>query len=220
MVQVCIFLDRMATAAPFRSLSRCYGVASNTCSLCVRAVTNAIVDHLLPRHIRLPEIKEEMGEAARRFAQRRGIRGVVGAIDGSHIKIDQKHGSLEYLNRKAYHSILLQGVVDCDKRFIDVNCGWLGLVHDVRVFSNCALKDKIDVGWLAHTAATVGGVDVPFQLIGDAAYTGRKHVLTPVKADHVLTEDELEYNQRHSGTRIPVECAFGVLKGKWRALCT
>lgn len=38
-----------------------------------------------------------------------GLRGVVGAIDGTHIRISRPHVNEEvYVNRKGYHSINVQ----------------------------------------------------------------------------------------------------------------
>ena len=42
----------------------------------------------------------------------KGLPGVVGAIDGSHIKINPpKQNKQTYYNRKKYYSVLLQGIL-------------------------------------------------------------------------------------------------------------
>ena len=43
-------------------------------------------------------------------------------------------------------------------------------------------------------------------------------MLTPVKENHVLSAAEVIFNYKQSSTRMPVEMAFGLLKGKWSAL--
>jgi len=42
------------------------------------------------------------------------------------------HGN-HYMNRKAYHSILLQGICDDEGRLLDVCIGPPGRVHDARM---------------------------------------------------------------------------------------
>lgn len=75
--------------------------------------------------------------------KKRGFRGVMGCIDGSHIKINRPKIDEEvYVNRKGYHSLLLQGVVDHRKLFIDVYCGEPGSLHDARLLRKSALYHK------------------------------------------------------------------------------
>ena len=44
-----------------------------------------------------------------------------------------------YYNRKGWHSVILQEVVDHKGWFIDVYIGWPGQVYDARVFANSSL---------------------------------------------------------------------------------
>lgn len=60
---------------------------------------------------------------------------VVGAIDGTHIVIPGPNQHQEnYINRKGYHSIVVQVVCDHEVKYMSVNNGWPGSVHDARVF--------------------------------------------------------------------------------------
>lgn len=55
------------------------------------------------------------------FKNRAGIPGVIGAVDGTHIPIcTPKFMPNSYLNRKMYHSIVLQAV--CDVNYIFTDC--------------------------------------------------------------------------------------------------
>ena len=54
----------------------------------------------------------------------------------------------DYYNRKCWHSIILQGVVNHNGFFMDVYVGWPRRVHDARVFSNSALFKKGQEGTL------------------------------------------------------------------------
>lgn len=60
------------------------------------------------QYIRWPTEEEAM-ESARIFEQKKGFPGIIGAIDGTHIKIAApKENQDSYINRKGYHSIQLQ----------------------------------------------------------------------------------------------------------------
>lgn len=68
----------------------------------------------------------------------------LGALDGSHIKIDRPSEDQEsYFNRKHYHSIQLQGLVNHEKKFIPVFIGYPGSVHDARVFNESDLPENL-----------------------------------------------------------------------------
>jgi len=71
----------------------------------------------------------------------------IGAIDGSHIRIDKPTQDPDsYINRKQYFSIHMQGTVNQNMKFIDVFVGFPGSVHDARVFKNSSLyKDLRDI---------------------------------------------------------------------------
>ena len=81
----------------------------------------------------------------------------------------------DYFNRKGWHSIILQGVVDACYLFTDINVGWPGSVHDARVFSNSQIFNKGQLGRLfdpiAAQSKVIVGMEIPVHLIGDPAYT-------------------------------------------------
>lgn len=52
----------------------------------------------------------------------------------------QHHSShASYINRKSYHSTVMQALVDSNYIFRDIVVGWPESVHDKRVFSNSQL---------------------------------------------------------------------------------
>ncbi|VEN49783.1 unnamed protein product [Callosobruchus maculatus] len=75
-------------------------------------------------------------EIARNFEQLTGFPGIIGAIDGCHIRIlKPMEYPNSYINRKGYPSILLQGICDNKKLFLDVYAGEPGSLHDARLFT-------------------------------------------------------------------------------------
>ena len=75
-----------------------------------------------------------------------------GAIDGTHILIIAPSEShVEYVNRKGFHSVIMQACVDCNYSFRAVVVGWPGNVHDACVFSNSAIYKEGNEGKLFPT---------------------------------------------------------------------
>ena len=77
------------------------------------------------------------------YSEKWGFTMCGGAIDGTHIPIlapNESHA--DYVNRKGYHSIIMQAVVDHNHLYRDVVIGWPGSVHDARVLSNSKIFEK------------------------------------------------------------------------------
>jgi hypothetical protein len=145
------------------------------------------------------------------FRKLKGFPGVLGAIDGSHIPIRTPTEHHEnYINRKGFHSVILQAVCDASMHFLDVYCGWPGSVHDARVLKNSNLYS------LASNADTLfpGNTHV----LGDSAYPLQDWLLTPYKDYGNLNAAQRHYNYIHSSTRMSIERSFGSLKGRFRRL--
>jgi hypothetical protein len=143
------------------------------------------------------------------FFALQGIQNAVGAIDGSHIPIiSPREWPADYYNRKGFHSILLQGVVDADYKFWHFDIGRPGCMHDYKMFSLSDLHKRMERGELGQYA-----------LLGDAAYQPRLNMLTPfMGTKEGLTRDKAYWNFIQSSSRMAVECALGILKGRWGSI--
>ena len=85
--------------------------------------------------------------------------------------IAPKDHPLDYFNRKRYHSILLQALVDDEYIFLNVNTEWPGGVHDARMLSNSTLFQRCEAGtFLLKWEVTLGTTRVPLLILGDPAY--------------------------------------------------
>ena len=79
-------------------------------------------------------------------------------MDGSHIPIIAPPvNAKDYYNRKSFHSISLQGVVNHQCKFMDVYIGWPGSVHDACVLANSNIftAEKLRQGPSFLTTSTV-----------------------------------------------------------------
>ena len=154
------------------------------------------------------------------FEKKWGFPQCVGAVDGSHIPIiTPTEFHTDYFNRKGWHSVILQGVVDPCYRFWDINVGWPGSVHDARVFTNTDLYKDGEKGVLfPNSKVSYHGVDVPLMIIGDPAYPLLPWLMKPYSDTGRLTREQLNFNYQLSRARNVVENAYGRLKGRWRCL--
>ena len=146
---------------------------------------------------------------------------IVGAVDGCHLPISPPSNCREdYINRKQFYSIILQGLVDSDYFFRDIHVGWPGRVHDARVFKNSPLYDACCAQSFlpCNLGKRVSGVVVPPLIIGDSAYGLSNFLMHPFVDRGHLTQSQIEFNSRLSKTRVVVENGFGRLKGRFRCL--
>ena len=95
----------------------------------------AIVRVLLPKYIWLPS-GEELKKIIEGFRDELGFPQYAGVVDGPHIPIvSPTECPAHYFNRKGWHSIIMQGMVDNVGRFTEVYTGWPGRVHRAAIIS-------------------------------------------------------------------------------------
>ncbi|KYN08603.1 Putative nuclease HARBI1 [Cyphomyrmex costatus] len=100
-------------------------------------------------------------------------------------------------------------VCDHTRYFTHIYVGNVGSVHDSRVFRLSSLQEYINNPMKFPNNA---------HLIGDAAYALHTHLLVPYPDNGHLTQYQKNYNLCHSSTRMVIERAFALLKGRWRSL--
>ena len=134
--RVLLTLWKQATNINFRSITHLFGIGRPTACTIFHEVVVAINTNLTLRYIRFPQ-----GEALRSvtdgFRIRWGFPQCCGAIDGTHIQIISPHEHhSDYFNRKSFHSIILEAVVDDKYRFININVVQPGKHHNAFVLRN------------------------------------------------------------------------------------
>ena len=149
-LNVAVAVYRLAHGQTYLALSKSLGVPISTCHKICEEVYQVICEQLKPQVIQFPQ-----GDALDRnitaFEHRKRLPLCVGAVDGSHIPIQMpfhRQGHLDYRNRKGFYSIILQGCVDFDCKFISVYVGFPGRAHDGRVYKCSSLCKRINAGEL------------------------------------------------------------------------
>ena len=106
---------RLPTENPTsRSIAHLFGVGLSTICVTVNEGCTAIVEFLSRRYIRIPASDSECSLHTWGFPQ------CFGVIDESHIPIiTPKDNHIHYYNRKKFHSIVLQVLVDHEYKFMN-----------------------------------------------------------------------------------------------------
>ena len=147
-----------------------WGPSQQTISRIIKETVYALSDvHVLRRFIQFPRTQQETNVKQREFRQIAGLSGVIGAIDGTHIKIlAPKEFEAEYVNRKKQHSINVQVVLDSHYKFLDIVARWPGSVHDARILRESELFSFFERGC----------VPAGCHLLGDSGYPSQRWLLT------------------------------------------
>ncbi|XP_023716998.1 protein ALP1-like [Cryptotermes secundus] len=125
-----------------------------------------------------------------------------------------------YYNYKKYFSIVLQGVVAADYRFICIDVGAYGKQSDSGIFGYSNLAKQLERGALKVNCETeLPGTElpVPYVLVGDEEYPLKTFLMRPYPQRRLGSEEEI-FNKRLAHARQVVECAFGIVSNKWRIL--
>ncbi|XP_040072436.2 putative nuclease HARBI1 [Ixodes scapularis] len=147
----------------------------------------------------------EAAEVQQQFFEVAGFPSVVGAVDGTHIRIQGPSDHEEaYVNRHGYHSINVQLVVDAAYQIRHVVARWPGSANDSKIFKKSALSVKLSNG-------TYDGL-----LLGDSGYACEPWLMTPFLVPSSSPEEE--YNKAHITTRCIVERTIGQLKRRFNCL--
>lgn len=188
-------------------------------STIVQETVGIIWQLLSPIYVKEPTA-ESCSQTATMYYQRCNFPNVIGAIDGKHVRIRAPPNSgSNFYNYKQFFSIILQGIADPTLRFISVEVGAYGKESDGGVFSRSEIKRHLESNSFhipALSRIPNSEDELPFFLIGDAAYPLKPYLITPINAG--LDHDRRIFNYRHSRARRCIECAFGILASKWRVL--
>lgn len=203
---ILIALWTLATPESYRSVGDRFGVGKSTVFKCIHLVVDIVIRYLCRMFLKWPREEEREGLS---FSYRTyGLPNVLGAVDGCHIRIKKPiENPHDYFNRKKYFSVVLQGICASNLQFIDVDCRWPGSVHDARIFRT---SDIYPVGFQLCAPN--------YYIIGDAAYPCKSWVVTPYRNNGHLTPPQINFNLILSKTRVKIEHAFALLKGRFRRL--
>ncbi|XP_022541012.2 putative nuclease HARBI1 [Astyanax mexicanus] len=208
-LEVLIYVYWLAHGLSYRVVSHVFNVPKSTIHRIVHIIAQKIWINL-KQAISFPQPEElhAVGQGFVQLSGTRAFRNVVGAIDGSHIRIKPpQHHQIDYLNYKGFYSLNMQAICDSNGRFLDIFIGYPGSVHDTRVMKNSSF-------YKARCYPPSGYI-----LLGDGGYPCLDTpvcLITPYKQP-VNGPIQSRFNHYHSKGRSIIERAFGMMKTRWRS---
>lgn len=211
-------LYRLAHGNSYSSIGPAFNVGKSTVIEAVQDVVNGLYE-LRNEHIKFPETLAEVNSSIATFADLTNLPNVVVAIDGSHVRIKAPNESApDYFSRYQQHDFIIQAIVNGRKIFIDFACGFPGSMHDARVLRRSTIFQKAEQGdILTQPTVNVDGNEIGPYLLGDSAYPVSPWLMKPYP-EGTRDRREITFNKEVSSGRVKVECAFGILKNRWRIL--
>ena len=213
-----IGLHRLGHGSSYEAIGPNFNVGRSTVHEAVVDVIEALLD-LKNQYIQFPESEAQIIETRETFELWSALPNIAGAIDGTHVKIKKPHrDGADYFSRYQNYDIVVQGIVNGEMMFLDIEAGYPGSMHDARVLRNSNVYTRAENREiLTKPTIVIGGNQLRPYLLGDSAYPLSNWLLKPFPYG---TNDprEREFNEELSSARVKVECAFGMLKSRWRIL--
>uniref|UniRef100_A0A914X2W5 DDE Tnp4 domain-containing protein n=1 Tax=Plectus sambesii TaxID=2011161 RepID=A0A914X2W5_9BILA len=200
----------------YYSIGDCHGYSKATVTRAVHRVTKLINSLLFQDAIKWPDSAQDRREIGRRFYNLKsqyatsvvGMPSVCGAVDGTLVNVlAPKKDEHQFVDRHGNHSLNCTAVAGPNCEFYFISAKWPGSVSDCRVLRNSALWRRFEAdGWRPFPGAV---------LLGDSIYP-TKEWLIPMKSSPPA--DRARFYAAHAKARRVVECAFGILKMRFRCL--
>jgi hypothetical protein len=192
---------------------RLCSMSQDTVSKTLHEFVDIMLRHLANRYVKFPTTFEETVAVKTGFYNEFHIPGIMGCIDGTHVKIfppPAQHliypGNI-FINRKNFHSINCQIICDHNLQILAIDARFLGSVHDSAIWMMSSIKRKLKNNY--------DNGDRNAWLLGDAGYPLQPFLLTPIVGAEPGTP-QARYTAAHTPTRNCVERCIGVLKAYFR----
>ena len=212
--QLLVALRYYATGNSLKSLqsTASLDLSRGTVHNCIVNVSSSLAA-LGNEFIKFPTSIKDITEIKRGFYEYGGFPAVIGAIDGTVIRVKPPSTSEEaYVGRKDGHAINCQVICDINERFLDAVVRWPGSIHDSTIWKLSGVKTLIE------DFVESQGPNYKGWLLGDSGYGQREIMMVPLLEED-LSPKEKRYNVAHKKCRCTVEMAIGVLKSRFRCLC-
>ncbi|KAK3707295.1 hypothetical protein QZH41_004242 [Actinostola sp. cb2023] len=211
-------LYRLGHGNSYVSIGPVFNVGKATVIEAVQDVVEGLYE-LRNEVIKFPETAAETTAAIDTFEDLSDLPNIAGAIDGSHVRIKAPiESKADYFSRYQQYDFIIQAIVDGRKLFMDFSCGYPGAMHDSRVLRRSTIFDKAEARQiLTEPTININGHTIGPYLVGDSAYPNSPWLIKPYP-EGTRDRDEINFNKELSSARVKVECAFGLLKSRWRVL--
>ena len=159
-IQVMATLSYLGSGSLQLSVTDTLGMSQSSASRCVHRVFSSLYDYI--------QWPNDINSAKNAFFGIGGFPGVVGAIDETHIRIQEpKNNANAFINRKYYPSINVYAVCDALQKFTFASIQWPGSCHDSFILRQTDLWDQYE----QHRRNGL--------ILGGSGYPCRSWLLTP-----------------------------------------
>eukprot|EP00794_Sanderia_malayensis_P007619 gene7619-8459_t len=171
-------LYRLAHGASYQVCADTFNIGKTTVHEAFFDVVT-VLNTVKNRFIRFPATLEKKVKAINTFKSRSEMPNVLGAIDGTHIKIKAPiENKKDYFSRYQRYDVVCQGIVDGDMKFLDIVVGFPGSIHDARVLRNTKISKLLDRGFQEPKVAIGEDIVSPY-FVGDSAYPLMESLIKP-----------------------------------------
>lgn len=215
--QVAIAMRRLASGDSQVSVGASFGVGQST----VSQVTWRFIESLEDRarhHIKWPD-QDRLEEIKSKFRTLFGLPNCCGAVDATHIlmTLPAVQTSDDWCDEANNYSMLLQGIVDDEMRFLDVVTGWPGAMTVSR-FLNCSGFYKLcENEERLNKKLRLDDGEIREYIVGGVYYPLLSWLMTPYENQDLLAANS-KFKEAHEAARLLAVRALSHLKGSWRIL--
>lgn len=202
------------------SVGASFGVGQST----VSQVTWRFIEALEERgrhHLKWPDCNK-LEEIKSKFEASFGLPNCCGAIDATHIimTLPAVQTSDDWCDQVNNYSMFVQGIVDCEMRFLDIVTGWPGGMNISRLLKFSGFYKRCQGGERLNGNAKLvsEGVEIREFIVGGIEYPLLPWLVTPYDKDDELSSATNDFSEVHEAARLLAVKAFAQLKGSWRIL--
>ncbi|XP_053686869.1 putative nuclease HARBI1 [Sabethes cyaneus] len=125
------------------------GIAQPTMSRILAEVLDILEMKVCPLEIKFPAEEAEKLRIKRGFFEKTGFPGVIGCVDGTHVKIIKPKAEVQhsYYNRKGFHSLNVMLLCDHQQMIRYVDASRSGSTHDSLVWNLSGLSTAMEINY-------------------------------------------------------------------------
>lgn len=233
-LRVCVYLFWTGHGVSLPVLDQLFGIGRSSAGFIIWDIVQNITEHLYRQYIVFPDRAEAQTLAIRtEHRTQMKLPQCFLFYDGVHIPIIRPAEDGDtYFNRTGFYSVTSLMACDVYRRFRYVLTGFPGSVHDATLWKECDLEAKIDVISPSHRPPQVvrcvtiapgnepdSVVEIPLFALGDSAFGNSHNRATTFEQAQIRNcPNTLKLNKLLSSARYVVECAFGILKSRFRIM--
>ncbi|KAJ8913342.1 hypothetical protein NQ315_008732 [Exocentrus adspersus] len=186
------------------------GLSQTSVSRCLDEVVAALNrPEILAANVRFPDSEAERRAIIRMHYQRCPIPGVLGYVDGTHIRIIAPTMNEEaFVNRKQFHSLNVQIVATSNYKILNVLARYPGSSQNSFIWANSAIRTRMEQLYRAGAECW---------LLGDSGYPEEPWLHVPF-LNAPEGSAEAEFSSQLKISRSSVERTMGHLKSRFQCL--